>query len=100
MEVPPNSETARRDFAGLLMDSKPFQTLLEQVQDLHRRTDELNRSKARSVHDSIRAQLSWKTPPSLPRDQRDLADEVVEALSTPRLSSVQSRQLWRAYFGK
>jgi hypothetical protein len=82
------------------MDDEPFQTLLEQIQDLHRRTDELNRSKARSVHESIRAQLSWKTPSSLPRDQRDLADEVVEALSTPRLSSVQSRQLWRAYFGK
>ena len=81
------------------MDDEPFQTLLEQIQDLHRRTDELNRSKARSVHESIRAQLSWKTPSSLPRDQRDLADEVVEALSTPRLSSVQSRQLWRAYFG-
>ena len=82
------------------MDDEPFQTLLEQIQDLHRRTDELNRSKARSVHESIRAQLSWKSPSSLPRDQRDLADEVVEALSTPRLSSVQSRQLWRAYFGK
>jgi hypothetical protein len=82
------------------MDNEPFQTLLEQIQDLHRRTDELNRSKVRSVHESIRAQLSWKTPSSLPRDQRDLADEVVEALSTPRLSSVQSRQLWRAYFGK
>ena len=83
-----------------LMDDEPFQTLLEQVRDLHRRTDELNRSKARSVHESIRAQLSWKTPSSLPRDQRNLADEVVEALTTPRLSSAQSRQLWRAYFGK
>ena len=100
MEVPPNSEAARRNFAELLMDSEPFQTLLEQVQDLHRRTDELNRSRARSVHDSIRAQLSWKTPPSLPRDQRNLADDVVEALSTRRLSSAQSRQLWQAYFGK
>ncbi len=82
------------------MDSAPFQTLLEHVQDLHRCTDELNRSKARSVHDSIRAQLNWKTPPSLPRDQRNLADDVVEALGTPRLSSAQSRQLWQAYFGK
>ena len=82
------------------MDDKPFQTLIEQVRDLHRRTDELNHSKARGVHESIRAQLSWKTPASLPRDQRNLADEVVEALTTPRLSSAQSRQLWRAYFGK
>ena len=100
MEVPPNSETARRDFAQVRMESEPFQTLLQQVQVLHLRTDELNRSKARSVHESIRAQLSWKTPPSLPRDQRDLADDVVEALSTPRLSAAQSRQLWQAYFGK
>ncbi len=82
------------------MDNEPFQTLLEQVLDLHRRTDELNRSKARSVHESIRSQLNWNTPASLPRDQRNLADEVVEALTKPRLSTAQSRQLWRAYFGK
>ena len=100
MEVPPNTETARRGFAVPVMDDEPFQTLLEQVLDLHRRTDELNRSKARSVHESVRAQLSWKSPPSLPRDQRNLADDVVEALNTPRLSTAQARQLWQAYFGK
>ena len=82
------------------MDDEPFQTLIEQVRDLHRRTDELHRSKVQGVHANVRARLSWNAPPTLPTDQRNLADEVVEALSTPRLSSTQSRQLWRAYFGK
>jgi hypothetical protein len=76
-----------------------FQTLLDQVRDLHRRTDELTRSKTR-VHENIRARLSWNVAPSLPDDQRQLADEVVEALSLPRLSTTQSRQLYKAYFGR
>jgi len=82
------------------MDDDPFQTLIEQVRDLRRRTDELNRSKAQRVHENVRARLSWNSAPSLPVDQRNLADEVVEALSTPRLSSAQSRHVWKAYFGK
>jgi hypothetical protein len=81
------------------VDDEVFQTLLEQVRELHRRTDELTRSKTR-VHQHIRARLSWNMPPSLPSEQTRLADEVIDALETPRLSSVQSRQLWRAYFGK
>ena len=81
------------------MDNEPFQTLLEQVRELHQRTDEITRSKTR-MHDHIRARLSWNDPPSLPSEQRRLADEVVEVLDTRRLSSTQSRQLWRAYFGK
>ena len=94
------TETARRGVVRLAVDDDPFQTLIEQVRDLHRRTDELNRSKAQRVHDNVRARLSWNAPPSLPVDQRNLADEVVTALSTPRLSSAQSRRLWRTYFGK
>jgi hypothetical protein len=82
------------------MEDEPFQTLIEQVRDLHRRTDELHRSKVQSVHANIRARLSWNAPPSLPTEQRNLADEVVEALSAPRLSSAQSRRLWRTYFGE
>jgi len=81
------------------LDEDVFQTLLEQVRDLHRRTDEITRSKTR-VHENIRARLSWNDPPSIPSEQRELADEVVNALNTPRLSSAQSRQLWRAYFGR
>jgi hypothetical protein len=81
------------------MEDEGFQTLLEQVRDLHRRTDELTRSKTR-IHESIRAQLSWGAAPSLPSDQRELADEVVEVLGTARLSTAQSRQLWQAYFGR
>jgi hypothetical protein len=81
------------------VEDEVFVTLLEQVRELHRRTDELTRSKTR-VHEHIRARLSWNVPPSLPSEQTRLADEVVDALVTPRLSTVQSRQLWRAYFGK
>ena len=76
-----------------------FETLLEQVRDLHRRTDEVTRERSR-MHDNIRARLSWNVPPSLPAAQRALADEVVEALSRPRLSTWQSRQLYKAYFGR
>jgi hypothetical protein len=83
----------------LAIDGEDFQTLLEQVQELHRRTDEITRSKTR-VHENIRARLTWNDPPSLPFEQRELADEVVNALDTPRLSNTQSRQLWRTYFGK
>jgi hypothetical protein len=81
------------------LDDDVFETLLEQVRDLHRRTDEITRSTTR-VHENVRARLSWNVPPSLPAAQRELADEVVEALNTPRLSAAQSRQLWRAYFGR
>ena len=83
----------------MVVDDEAFQTLLDQVRELHRRTDELTRSKTR-VHDNIRARLSWNEPPSLPSDQRQLADEVVDVLDNPRLSTVQSRRLWRTYFGK
>jgi hypothetical protein len=83
----------------LAIDDAVFQTLLEQVRELHRRTDEITRSKW-MVQENVRARLNWNDPPSLPRDQRALADEVVEALDTPRLSTAQSRKLWRTYFGK
>jgi hypothetical protein len=79
------------------MDDDMFQTLLEQVRDLHGRTDELTRSKS-SIHENIRARLSWNVAPSLPDDQRRLADEVVEVLAQPRLSHSQSRQLYSTYF--
>jgi len=69
------------------------------VRDLNRRTDELTRSKTR-VHENIRARLSWNVAPSLPTEQREIADEVVEALTQPRLSTSQSRLLYRAYFGR
>ena len=82
-----------------MIDDEVFQTLLEQVRELHRRTDELTRSRSR-VHENIRARLSWNVPPSLPSEQRELADEVVDALSAPKLSTFQSRQLYKAYFGR
>jgi hypothetical protein len=70
------------------------------VRDLHRLTDELTRESTR-IHANVRARLTWGCDvPPLPPDQRKVADEAVEALSKPRLSSSQSRQLQRAFFGK
>jgi hypothetical protein len=83
------------------VDDEQFQSLLEQVRDLHRLADELSREKVRfDAH--VRARLRWdeRTAPHLPAGQRDLADEVVDVLSRPRLSSSQSRQLYRVYFGR
>jgi len=82
-----------------VLDDEMFQTLLEQVRDLHGRTDQLTRSKSR-IHQNIRARLSWNAAPSLPDDQLRLADEVVEVLGQARLSHAQSRQLYDTYFGR
>jgi hypothetical protein len=79
---------------------KEFQSLLDQVRDLHRLADEVTRESTR-LHENVRARLSWnRGPPVLPSEQRKLADEVVEVLAKPRLSSSQSRQLQRVFFGK
>lgn len=81
-------------------DDVEFQSLLEQVRELHRRTDELTRSSAR-MHANVRSRLAWdRDPPSLPPEQARVADEVVDLLARPRLSSSQLRQLQRAYFGR
>jgi hypothetical protein len=53
------------------------------------------------LHANVRARLNWdRDPPPLPPDQRKIADDAVDALSTPRLSSAQSRLLQRAFFGR
>ena len=83
----------------MALDDAVFQTLLQQVRELHERTDQMSRSRSR-IHENVRARLTWNVPPPLPDDQRNLADEVVSALDTPRLSSAQSRQLYQAYFRK
>jgi hypothetical protein len=81
------------------IDDELFQTLLDQVLELHRRTDDLTRSKSR-LHENVRARLNWSPAPPLPDSQRQIADEVVDVLNRPRLSHSQSRQLYRAYFGR
>lgn len=74
-----------------------FQSLLQQVRELHQRADKITRSQ---IHTNVRARLNWDTrnPPALPDEQRKLADDVVEILAMPRLSSSQSQQLHRAFF--
>jgi hypothetical protein len=82
------------------VDDDQFQSLLEQVRELHRLADEVTRERAR-IDANVRARLSWddRSAPHLPPQQRKLADEVVEALSKSRLSSSQSKQLYKAFFG-
>jgi hypothetical protein len=82
------------------VDDTQFQSLLEQVRELHRRADEITRDSSRT-RENIRARLQWdQSPPSLPDEQRKIADEVVEALTRSRLSAAQSRRLYREFFGK
>ena len=70
------------------------------MRELHRVADELTREPVR-LHEHVRARLRWeRNPPSLPPQQRNLADKAVEALSTSRLSTTQSRELYREFFGK
>ena len=83
----------------MAIDDELFQTLLEQVRELHRRTDELTGAKS-TLHENVRARLNWSPAPSLPDAQRRIADEVVEVLNRPRLSHSQSHKLYRAYFGR
>ena len=84
----------------MAIEEEQFQSLLEQVRELHRLADEVTREST-WIHANVRARMSWdRNPPSLPPEQRRLADEVVEVLSQPRLSSSQSRQLHRAFFGR
>ncbi len=82
------------------LDDVEFEALLEQVRELHQLADELTHSSAR-IHATVRARLNWShDPPTLPADQTELVDEVLEVLEKPRLSSSQARQLQRAFFGK
>jgi hypothetical protein len=82
------------------LDEAEFESLLAQVRDLHRRTDEITRSKSR-LHEHIRSQLRWeRNPPTVPSEQRILAERVVEILSKPRLSPGQARRLYETYFGR
>jgi hypothetical protein len=83
------------------MEDAPFESLIEQVRELHRLADELTRDKSR-LEENVRARLRWddRTAPSLPRPQRDIADQAVEILSKPRLSTSQSKSLYRAFFGR
>jgi hypothetical protein len=82
------------------IDDERFESLLDQVRDLHRRADEITRESSR-LQAHVQARLSWeRNPPPLPAPQREIADEVVEILAKPRLSSSQSRALQRAFFGR
>lgn len=81
------------------VNEEKFESLLDQVRELHRLADEVTRERSRfDAH--VQARLHWddRNAPPLPAGQRDLADQAVEALSKPRLSSTQSRQLYRVFF--
>jgi len=82
------------------VDDGQFQTLLDQIRELHELADELTHSRSR-FDANVRARLHWyPQPPALPSDQRKIADEIIELLSERRLSSSQSRQLHQAFFSQ
>jgi hypothetical protein len=82
------------------IDEQKFESLLDQVRELHRIADELTREPVR-LHDHVRALLRWdRSAPTLPTEQREIAERAAEALSTPRLTSGQSRRLHREFFGR
>lgn len=96
------SRSPNNDFvhSSPTIDEEKFESLLDQVRELHRIADELTTERVR-LHENVRARLSWShDAPPLPREQRDVADKAVEALSAPRLTAAQSRRLYRAFFGK
>lgn len=81
------------------LEDAEFESLLDQVRELHRLADELTRSSR--LHEHVRARLEWSPDvPLLPVEQARIAEEAVEALETPRLSRAQSRELYRAFFGR
>ena len=83
----------------MALEKERFEALLEQVRGLHRLADELTRSPR--LHYHVRARLRWsRDVPSIPAAQVRLADEVIDALETRRLSSTQSRRLYRAWFDR
>ena len=85
----------------MTLDCQKFESLLEQVRELHRLADELTYVRPR-LHANVRARLGWSVAevPSLPPEQREIAEQAVDALTTPRLSSTQSRKLQQAFFGR
>ena len=51
------------------------------------------------IHTNVRARLyAYPDPPSLPQQQRELADEIIELIKDRRLSARQAGQLERAFF--
>ena len=82
----------------MAIDDAPFQSLLEQVRELHRLSDELTRQNTR-IHANVRARLYWNPKvPDVPAGQEALADEIHELLGNSRLSAQQAAQLEREYF--
>jgi hypothetical protein len=83
---------------GTVNDAE-FQSLLEQVRELHELADEL--AESTWIRANVRARLSWEPdPPPLPPPERELADKVVEVLERPELSSWQARQLRHIFFDR
>jgi hypothetical protein len=77
------------------VDEAESESLLAQVRELHRRTDEITRSKSRlHEHEHIRSQLRGeRNPPTIPSEERALREIVVEILGKPRLSAGHARRL-------
>ena len=85
---------------GMPVDEEQFESLLEQVRDLHRQADKITRETTR-LQANVQARLSWeRDPPPLPAAQREIAEEAIEILGRRELSPAQSGALRRAFFGR
>ena len=94
----PEQTSAYYLLGAVPVEDEQFQSLLEQVRELHELADQLTRSPRLNEH--IRARLNWETPPPVPVNQMKFAEQVVEVLTTPRLTSQQALELHRAFFGR
>ncbi len=84
----------------MAVDDERFESLLDQVRELHRLTDEVTRSPTR-LHAHVRARLSWSSEvPAVPASELKIADDVIDVLGSRRLSRSQLRELERTFFGK
>ena len=82
----------------MAVDEVGFQRMLGRVREFHQRVSELGLSTS-GIDANIRVRLhSHPHPPALPPGQTKLANEIVELLEDPRLSSWQTQQLERAFF--
>jgi hypothetical protein len=88
-------------YRGLVpVDDEQFESLLDQVRELHRLADEATSSPMR-LHAHVRARLGWSADvPSVPTTQLKIADDVVDVLASRRLSRSQLRELEQTFFGK
>lgn len=84
----------------MAIDDLHFQVMLKRAREFRRRIDELGSVSGPVIDANVRARLRWNPqPPQLPPGQRQLADEILDLLKNPQLSTGQARELAQAFRG-